>query len=982
MEGMTLEKLQVIIQAQTSDYYNELSKVKTQTQNTASVVETQTTKMKNAFSKIAGVIGVALSVTKLISFGKECIELGSNLTEVQNVVDVTFGDLSSQINTFARNAIEQFGLSETSAKQYASTLGAIFKSAGFTVQEAADMSTELTGLAADMASFYNLDTEEAFNKIRSGITGQVQGLQELGISLTEANLEEFRISQGITTAYSAMSQQDKELLRYQYLLSVTSDAQGDFARSSDSWANQVRVLTERFNSLKTVIGQGLIKVFTPIIKTLNNLLSVILTVTDAFSNLMSKLTGSAKTTTTAVAATSSAAEDLSDSVEDVGTSASGAAKELAGLGSFDEIHSLTDSGGSGSGSGSGGSGSGSGIEETVEEAAEETSDSLNPALEALIERLQELRDLFKEGFLAGLGDVNLDSLNASVKSIKESLMDIWEDPEVQAAANEYANAVAYSLGQVAGSVASIGITIATNVVGGISKYLGQNTARIKQYIVDMFDINADIATIRGNFAEAIANIFSAFGGENGQQATANLIGIFADAFMGVSELAGSFGRDLMGMITQPFVDNQGTFKETLDTTLGLISENLGMIKQAVDDTLGKAQSVYDEHLAPLFDSLGNGLSEITGTLLDAYNTYIVPVLEGLQDKWQKLYDEHLKPTMEAAMDLIGQVADAVSDIWNQVLVPFIEWFIENVAPVIADAMDKIGTVVSFVWGLVSDIITGVLNALGGLINFIAGVFTGDWERAWSGIQTFFSTIWNTILSVVQTVWSAIQTVVSTVVNTISGIISSVFNGIKTVISTVMNTVKTTISTALNSIKTTWNNIWNALSTTVSNIFNGIWSTIKGVINSILGGIESMANGVINGINTIINALNNLSFDIPDWVPALGGKHFGFSINTLSTVSLPRLAEGGIIDSPTVAMIGESGQEAVLPLENNTEWIDQLAARIGEVVGAYVQIMADNDSQGNEYVPITAEFDVDGRTIFKATKKYELRRGYDMTGGGA
>ena len=263
------------------------------------------------------------------------------------------------------------------------------------------------------------------------------------------------------------------------------------------------------------------------IRVLNALLSKILTVTDAFSNMIAKITGkNTKTTTTAVEGIGGAADTATGSMENLGgatdkagSSAKKAAKEYAGLASFDEIHSLTKNDDSGSGgSGSGGGAAGGGLSENIVDAANETDETLNPALEKLIERLKELQQLFKDGFKAGLGDVDLSGITKAVDGIKKSIREIFTAPEVVAAANGFANSLAYSLGQQAGAMASVGITIATNILGGINKYLDQNKERIKKHLVSMFDIGSEIVTIQGNFAQAAANIFSAFGGENAQQA--------------------------------------------------------------------------------------------------------------------------------------------------------------------------------------------------------------------------------------------------------------------------------------------------------------------------------------------------------------------------------------------------------------------------------------------------------------------------------
>lgn len=245
----------------------------------------------NAFSglasKIGGFMATAFALDELFEFGKEAINLGSDLAEVQNVVDVTFGDASGVIDEFAKGAIKNFGLSELSAKQFTSTMGAMLKSmGGFDDKQVLKMSTALAGLAGDMASFYNLDAQEAFDKLRAGISGETEPLKQLGINLSVANLEAFALANGIEKSYDKMTEQEKALLRYNYLLSTTADAQGDFSRTSASWANQTRILTEEFNSLKGTLGQGLINVLNPLVTSINGkLMPVLQVLADKFLEL-------------------------------------------------------------------------------------------------------------------------------------------------------------------------------------------------------------------------------------------------------------------------------------------------------------------------------------------------------------------------------------------------------------------------------------------------------------------------------------------------------------------------------------------------------------------------------------------------------------------------------------------------------------------------------------------------------------------------
>ena len=226
--------------------------------------------------KAVATSAVAAKVGKvLLDFGKDAMQAASDLQEVQNVVDVTFGDGARQIEAWAQKAGTQFGLTETQAKKFTSTLGAMMKSAGLAGPEIVGMSTDLAGLAADMASFYNLDFDTAFQKIRSGISGETEPLKQLGINMSVANLEAFALTQGITKAFDSMSQGEQTMLRYQYLMQATADAQGDFARTSDGFANGLRALETNIDQLKTNVGTLLLPVINDVISGVNNMVSAL-----------------------------------------------------------------------------------------------------------------------------------------------------------------------------------------------------------------------------------------------------------------------------------------------------------------------------------------------------------------------------------------------------------------------------------------------------------------------------------------------------------------------------------------------------------------------------------------------------------------------------------------------------------------------------------------------------------------------------------
>ena len=218
----------------------------------------------SAAAKIVGALSAAGVVSILSKWGKAAIDAASDLSEVQNVVDVTFGDSSGRIDAWAKQAGKSYGLTEKQAKQYMSTIGAMLKSQGMADDEIVKTSTDLAGLAADMASFYNLDFDTAFQKIRSGISGETEPLKQLGINMSAANLEAFRLAQGIEKTYAAMSQSEQTALRYQYIMQATADAQGDFARTSDGYANASRRVQTAMETIKTEGGKLLLEVVEPL----------------------------------------------------------------------------------------------------------------------------------------------------------------------------------------------------------------------------------------------------------------------------------------------------------------------------------------------------------------------------------------------------------------------------------------------------------------------------------------------------------------------------------------------------------------------------------------------------------------------------------------------------------------------------------------------------------------------------------------------
>lgn len=984
-----------------------------------------------ALKKIGFALGAAFSAKKLIDFGADCLRLGSDLQEVQNVVDVTFPQMSKQVDNFAKNAAASFGLSETMAKKFAGTSGAMAKSFGFSEQAAYEMATTLTGLAGDVASFYNISQDEAYTKLKSVFTGETETLKDLGVVMTQSALDAYALANGYGKTTAKMSEMEKVALRYKFVQDQLSAASGDFIRTSDGWANQVRVLQLQFDSLKATIGQGLINVLTPVIKVINTIIGKLMSLANAFKAFTEMITGKGSSGggTSAAAsgmeAVAQSADKANAAAGGAGSAAKKAAKDMKSVTTgIDELNIIDPDTGS-DGGGSGGGAAGGYDVDQFDMGAVDTSalDAMDSKYQALIDRAKELKDLFTVGFWDGFGDTSVfDSILASVDRIKQSLGEIFTAPEVLAAANSFADQFSYSLGQIAGSVAGIGTTIADNLLGGISLYLQQNTERIREYLVSMFDIGSRVAQIAGDFSKAVNTIFSAFRSGSAKQITADVIGIFSESFMGVSELAGTFAADILDIIAAPFVENADYIRTTLEDTFGAIEPVFSAIKDLISETFEKVRATYDSHVAPMMAAFKQGFTEIGTLLLNVYNTYFLPVLQNLSNKFVEVKDNYLSPLIDKFLDFGGKVADAITQLWTGALQPFIEWFIANVAPVIAGALQ---TIVEAVFGfieVVTPIIEGFITLLSGVIEFVVGVFTADWTMAWEGIKEIFFGIWeilkgivtaavNTIYATIKAVWTNISNITTAIWNGIKSLLNTIWNWLKSLATTLFTAIKNAISTIWESIKSTTSEIWEGIKSTLSTlwdtiktavdekftamrdaitgvwdtvrsktkeIWDGIWADIKGIINMIISGVESMANRVIDAINAMIDAVN----EVADKVPGIGAD----LIPNIPNINLPRLAQGGFVraNTPQLAMIGDNRHygEIVAPEDKMQEMVDRAVAMASRnSSGMSDQYLAIMVGLLQKIIELIEQMDltvyVDIREIKKQLADLEKRSGYKL-----
>lgn len=674
-------------------------------------VRANTQQATSALTKLAKLAATAFAVDKIIDFSKQAIQLGSDVAEVQNVVDVVFGDMSSAVDEFAQNAITNFGMSELAAKRTASTYMAMASNMGLSQAEAAEMSLTLTGLTGDVASFYNISQELADIKLKSVFTGETETLKDLGIVMTQANLEAFALSQGITKSISAMSQAELVTLRYNFVLDQLSLASGDFIRTQDSWANQTRILSMQWQQFMSIIGEALIQVLLPVVQTLNRIVSALIDMANAFNAAITAIFGGANTEITQtqdnVGGVSSGIGDAVDNQNALTDATKETNKEQKkSIASFDEINKLTGNSASGSGGGTGGAAGGglSKIETiTSDDIVESAAES---KILKLIDRLKDafspLEDSFKKSFayvsegVEKLADVFRDMWN-DIKSLGPPLYD-WFNNEFMDFLNQF-------------------ILTAGNVVGGLLDSAAMVLSDIWNIVIfpTLTKWAVDILPLLTNIATQV---------------------------LSVGDVLFESVKAVFDMIWQD-----------------VIAPAMQIIQDIWSDCWDSIIDFWNTWGAPIFDQIKAAISNTTSVFVNIWNTILKPVLTTLGNTFTELWTLHLKPLLDNFLNFVGTLIEGALRIYNEFILPLVDWFVNTFGPPISEAFQAVIDIFGRVVGAIADGVSQILEWLTSVIGFVVNVFTIDWNEAWDGISEAFSNIWD---GFVQTIKDALNIGISLV----------------------------------------------------------------------------------------------------------------------------------------------------------------------------------------------------------------------------
>jgi len=865
---LTIEELKVLISAETSGFKKEISNVKNQMTGLNKSVQKSTDGITKAFKTLKAAI-IALGIGKVI---KDSIMSGMEAIESENLFEVSMGNMADSARKWSNELQKTLGLNAYEVRKNVGVLYNMTTSMGLTENSAYGLSKGLTKLAYDMASFYNISNEEAFDKIRAGITGETEPLKRLGILVDENTIKQVAYKNGIATVGAELTQQQKVMARYIAIMEQTKNAQGDLARTIDSPANQLRILRTQLELLKINLGQAFMPIVQVVLPILTNLAKWLVTVTQLISQFTHALFGVSKVqaqqANTAVKATKSQIQ-VGKAIKDASKKAKSAVT------GFDEINQFQKQMSNNAGN------IGSVKTRPIELGDEQLGNKGAFSEEEITNtesRVQEFADKVKQIF----ADIWADIKNYG-SEIKEAFLGIEEplqplidmkEPvkqsfdEIGKTANDFKENV---LKPLADYLLLIFIPSITKTFAEVFAPVFADTATwaieefsktFKNATEDMSDLTQNtwipsLEKLKEAYKENLAQI-----GDSFQNLLDNTIKPFVDYILNdfIMPISDSIYKTFVPIFTDITVSAFEQFADTFawaaemvkDIYQTVIQPVFDLIKNIVLDTLEIIRKLWGKYGNTLLNNIKKFIKGVQDTAQKLWDNILKPIIKPFLKMLSWLWEKHISKMVEKIGEFVFKAVNGALEIYNGFIKPIVDWLIETLGPTVSNVISFILDVIGTLVGGISDVIAGVFEILGGIIDFITGIFTGNWKKAWEGVKDIF----------------------------------------------------------------------------------------KGVFDSLYGIIKVPLNLIIDAINFVIRGLNRISIDIPDWVPKYGGRSFGINIPRI-----PKLARGGIIDSPTFAMIGEAGKEAVVPLEN-TSFVNTLASAVGSAVLSAMQVSNFN-SQNSE-----------------------------------
>lgn len=745
--------------------------------------------MKSSLKKLGSAIVAAFSVAAIKQFGQQCIESAAQVNAANSQFEQTFGSMESQAKSAIQSVAKESGILETRLQGVGTSIYAFAKTTGMDSANALNMMQEALQVTADSAAYYDRSLEDTAESLKSFLKGNFENDAALGLSCTETT-RNAAANKLYGKSFVELSESQKQLTLLEMVKDANklSGALGQASRESDGWENVTGNLKESWNQLLAVIGKPILQVATNIVQKLS---SAITKLTEYAKNAVNSLSelfnwGGDDTANSISAAASSAenlsseAESSSESLENVADSSEKAKNSVAG---FDKLNVITksDSGGSDTSASSTLASNGTSVANTV---VKDTNSGVSGAFKNLYEKSGF--KAFVDNVQKGINKVDWSAIGKNCESIFKNSVPIAQNylTQVQKVGKSAFGAV----GSFVGGVVQVSGKRLQTLTGGVAKWLDK----------DKNKINGFITTIGDNFSKGYDNLSTFF--EKGfdvigqsvdrvrpqmEDAISNLLSGFTD-FGGAVGTIFSEGFSLATESLVKWIDNDGaTIGEFFDNIQLQMADVMNFVGGVFSDIGNFLLGWWDgEGGSEIFQNVCDMFLNIGTTLMNVYNDWIMPAWNFIVGVFQSAWTDCLKPIFEQLWTVFGKVCDYIATIWNNWLSPLVNFISDTLGPVFNTVLRNIQSIFETVFRVIGDVVGGILKSFGGLIDFITGVFSGNWEKAWNGIKDFFDGIWdgiwgiikgfvNLIIDGINLLLTGIYTVVAAIVNTIGGIADAI-----------------------------------------------------------------------------------------------------------------------------------------------------------------------------------------------------------------
>lgn len=1025
--GVTLDELKVMIDAEIAPFKNKMKEVENKVKDASNKVQSSTDKIKaqsgsmlGVFGKLAKFAGFAYLGKKLLDVGMYSTQMALEVTASINQIKRQMGESSQTFLKWVNDNANAMNMGVGEATKYGAVYSNLFSGFIKDSNKLSAYTAKMLQTSAVVAEGSGRSITDVMERIRSGLLGNTEAIEDLGINVNVAMIQSTEAFKRFANGQS-WDQLDYQTQQQIRLIAILEQATAKYGTTlSQSVNGSISLFKSLLKDSALNIGNAFLPIINAIMPILNSFAMVLKNVTAKLAEFIALMFNKKATVKDGVAGAvgdmngalqdaAGGAGDLADAMGDADDASGGladnlgdsaknakkAVKELLGLAGFDEITLLnkkddSDDGGSGGSGGGGGKGKkgkgGSGPFKDIlpEVALTDMDNQFKSIFDGLGDKLKGLTDLFSKGFAAAFRAEGLERITNAIGRIKKTLEEIATDPRVVNAFNGMNKKIAYALGQITGSIGTVGVGIGVFLAESIANGLGRQKERIIRSLVAQFENTGNIFASAGNIAQAFADgFYDVITSTGAIRIGSALVSSFFAIDSSIREISFKIGGDLMKGLERIITENMPGVADALSNTLSDIAPIFESAEQAINDMTDSISRVYDQYIRPTIESSTKAISGFIGVFVKGWNNHIQPVIKEIGQGFSDTIGKHVSPLIQKILDMVASFQE-MSQVINAYVGPAIGFIVEQFTRVLAPTLEYIGEVFRVLFNTVADILGGVADFLKGVFDIITGILTSDMNKIFDGftetgdaIMNILSTIltglldltvavlkfiWDTIVAIFQGIWDGIVAIftpigewfserwndITTVLADVAKWFGDMFQKAWNALTNIFSSIGTwfgerwnDVTTALANVATWFGNIFktafeavkNAFST-IGSFFSGVWTTVKNIfvnagqmvgsavggafksaVNAVLSTIENVVNGFIGMINGVIGLINKIP---------------GVSLGSVGYVSLPRLARGGIVDSPTVAMIGEAGKEVVMPLEN-TGFLQTMGRIVGGAV---------------------------------------------------